>query len=92
MVDRAAAFARFFETAREGFYIGTIQPAGSATLEANAHLKLVLGYPPETAATLVTPFDPERFVDPDARASFLKRLQQAGAVSDHLLRLSSLDG
>ena len=40
----------------------------------------------------MTPFDPERFVDPDARASFLKRLQQAGAVSDHLLRLRRLDG
>ena len=92
MVDRSAAFARFFETAREGFYIGTLQAAGSATLEANAHLKLVLGYPPETAVPLVTPFDPERFVDPDARASFLKRLQQAGAVSDHLLRLRRLDG
>lgn len=92
MVERAAAFAKFFEAAREGFYIGTLQAASSTTLEANAHLKLVLGYPPETGAPLVTPFDPDRFVDPDARASFLKRLQQAGAVSDHLLRLRRLDG
>jgi len=91
-VERAAAFAKFFEAAREGFYIGTLQAASSTTLEANAHLKLVLGYPPETGAPLVTPFDPDRFVDPDARASFLKRLQQAGAVSDHLLRLRRLDG
>jgi signal transduction histidine kinase len=84
-------FTRFFEAAHEGFYIGTLDRDGSATEAANAHLKLVLGYPHETPEWLVLPFDPERFVDPDARAALLDRLQKDGAVSDHLLRLRRMD-
>jgi two-component system NtrC family sensor kinase len=84
-------FTRFFETAHEGFYIGTLDAGGSATQAANPHLKLVLGYPHETPEWLILPFDPERFVDAEARAALLARLQKDGAVSDHLLRLRRLD-
>jgi signal transduction histidine kinase len=88
---RAPAFERFFDGAHEGFYIGRLDAHGSTTDAANAHLKLVLGYPPETPTPLVHPFEPERFVDADARAALLDRLQKAGAVTDHVLRLRRLD-
>ena len=61
------------------------------TLAANPHLKLMFGYPPETAATDLCPFEPGRFVDPQARSAFLERLQRDGAVSDYLLRLRRAD-
>lgn len=88
---RAPAFERFFDGAHEGLYIGRLDLHGSTTDAANAHLKLVLGYPPETPTPLVHPFEPERFVDADARAALLDRLQKAGAVTDHVLRLRRLD-
>lgn len=91
MGDQPTSFTRFFEAAHEGFYIGTLDGSGSTTRAANARLKLVLGYPPETPEWLVLPFDPERFIDPEARLAFLGRLQDSGAVADHLLRLRRLD-
>ena len=91
MGNQTTSFTRFFEAAHEGFYIGTLDGSGSTTAAANARLKLVLGYPPETPEWLVLPFDPERFVDADARLAFLGRLQKSGAVADHLLRLRRLD-
>jgi two-component system NtrC family sensor kinase len=92
VAERAEAFARFFEGARQGFFIGTLDAADSTTVAANTHLKLVLGYAPETPAVLVAPFEPQRFVDPDARGTLIERLRQTGAVSDHLLRLRRIDG
>lgn len=92
MDDRAAAFARLFEAVHEGVYIGTIGATGNATLASNPHLKLVLGYPPETAEKNVLPFASERFLDPQARTTFLERLHTAGNVSDYLLRLRRIDG
>ena len=38
------------------------------------------------------PFDPDRFVDPQARSGFLERLARDGAVTDYLLRLRRADG
>jgi two-component system cell cycle sensor histidine kinase/response regulator CckA len=84
-------FTRFFEAAHEGFYIGTMDAGGSTTIAANSHLKLVLGYPHETPEWLVLPFDPDKFVDPEARTAFLSRLQKDGAVADLLLRLRRVD-
>jgi signal transduction histidine kinase len=84
-------FTRFFEAAHEGFFIGTVDAGGSTTIAANPHLKLVLGYPHETPEWLVLPFDPDRFIDADARAAFLARLEKDGAVADHLLRLRRVD-
>jgi two-component system NtrC family sensor kinase len=89
--EQPTSFTRFFEAAHEGFYIGTLDGSGSTTRAANARLRLVLGYPPETPEWLVLPFDPERFIDADARLAFLGRLQDSGAVADHLLRLRRLD-
>jgi PAS domain S-box-containing protein len=90
--DRAAAFARLFEAVHEGVYIGLLGPASTTTLAANPHLKLVLGYPPETIEREVRPFDAARFADEQARTAFLDRLASAGSVADYLLRLRKADG
>jgi two-component system cell cycle sensor histidine kinase/response regulator CckA len=90
--DRAAAFARLFEAVHEGVYIGLLGPASTTTLAANPHLKLVLGYPPETIEREVRPFDASRFADDQARTAFLDRLSSAGSVADYLLRLRRADG
>jgi two-component system, cell cycle sensor histidine kinase and response regulator CckA len=89
--DRAAAFARLFEAVHEGVYIGLVHAATTTTLAANPHLKLLLGYPPETYEREVRPFDVGRFADPQARVAFLERLANAGTVSDYLVRLRRAD-
>ena len=91
MERRAAAFARLFEAVHEGVYIGALSADGSTTLAANPHLKLVFGHAAEAAEADVRPFDPGRFVDPQARAALLERLRTDGAVSDYLLRLRRAD-
>ncbi len=83
----ADAFARLFEAVHEGVYIGSLTQTASTTAAANPHLKLMLGYGPETAVEDVRPFDPDRFVDPQARRAFIARLTRDGAVTDYLLRL-----
>jgi len=93
--QRANAFARLFEAVHEGVYIGAIHVdagGGPGTLAANPHLKLILGYPPETPEQDVVPFALERFVDPAARTAFLNRLSNDGAVTDYLLRLRRREG
>jgi signal transduction histidine kinase/CheY-like chemotaxis protein len=90
--DRAAAFARLFEAVHEGVYIGLVDAATTTTLAANPHLKLLLGFPPDTFERDVRPFDAGRFVDPQARTAFLERLANAGSVSDYLVRLKKADG
>ena len=90
--DRAAAFARLFEAVHEGVYIGLVGASSTTTLAANPHLKLVLGYPPETIEREVRPFDAARFADEQARTAFLDRLASAGSVADYLLRLRRADG
>ena len=91
MERRGSAFARLFEAVHEGVYIGTIGPASTTTIAANAHLKLIFGYASETAEEDVRPFDSSRFVDPQARAALVSRLGTDGAVSDYLLRLRRAD-
>jgi len=89
---RAAAFARLFEAVHEGVYIGTIGPDTSATIAANPHLKLIFGYPSEADEHSVRPFEPDRFVDPQARVALLERLTADGSLNDYLLRLRRADG
>jgi len=89
---RGSAFARLFEAVHEGVYIGTIGQDSTTTFAANAHLKLMFGYASETAEADVRPFDSGRFVDPQARAALIARLETDGAVSDYLLRLRRADG
>lgn len=81
-----------FQAVPEGVYVGTLRAASTATLAANPHLKVIFGYPPETAETLVQPFDSSRFVDAEARTLFIERLDRDGVVTDHLLRLRRVDG
>jgi signal transduction histidine kinase len=89
---RGAAFARLFEAVHEGVYIGTIGADVTATIAANAYLKLIFGYDSEAPEADVRPFDRDRFVDPQARVALLERLQTDGSVNDYLLRLRCADG
>jgi signal transduction histidine kinase/CheY-like chemotaxis protein len=88
---RAAAFARLFEAVHEGVYIGTLGADATSTIAANPHLKLIFGHASETPEADVRPFDPERFVDPQARVALRERLAVDGAVTDYLLRLRRAD-
>jgi len=74
--ERTVAFARLFQSIREGVYVGTLGLNSTSTLAANPHLKLIFGYPPEAADALVHPFDTPRFVDPDARQTFIELLSR----------------
>src|SRR5687767_2678253 len=86
------ALARLFEVVHEGVYLGTVDAKGSATVAANPHLKLMFGYAADAPDATVRPFDTDRFVDPQIRATLLERLARDGAVSDFLLRLRRADG
>ena len=87
----ARALVGLFDAVHEGIYIGTIDAGRDSTVAANPHLKLMFGHPPEAEASAVRPFEPERFVDPQARRAFLERLERDGAVTDYLLRLRRAD-
>ena len=87
----AAAFTRLFEAVHEGVYIGVIDAATTQTSFANPHLKLIFGFAADTPENDVRPFDPDRFVDGQARDGFVARLQRDGAVTDYLLRLRRAD-
>ena len=45
---RAEALARLFEAVHEGIYSGLVSRTRTVTLAANPHLKLMLGFAPET--------------------------------------------
>src|SRR5215207_11127442 len=85
------AFARLFEAVHEGVYIGAIDASSTATTSANPHLKLMFGFAADTPETDVRPFEPDRFVDPQARDGLVARLQRDGSVTDYLLRLRRAD-
>ena len=84
-------FARLFEAVHEGVYIGLLRDDGTETLSANPHLKLMFGYAAETPMADVRPFDLERFIDPQARTSFLERLSRDRSLTDYLLRVRRAD-
>jgi PAS domain S-box-containing protein len=93
--QQADAFAHLFEAVREGVFIGLLTAAGDdapgTTLAANPHLKAIFGYSSDAADADIAPFAPGRFTDPQARASFLHRLTDEGAVNDYLLRMRRVD-
>jgi signal transduction histidine kinase len=90
--ERNLAFARLFQSVREGVYIGTLGAHSSSTLAANPHLKAIFGYPPDAVESLVQPFEAARFVDPQARQAFIELLDREGGVMDHLIRVRRVDG
>src|SRR5262245_52955126 len=51
----------------------------------------MFGYAADDPPQDVRPFDPERFVDVQAREGFLERLDRDGSVTDYLLRLRRAD-
>ena len=89
---RADALARLFEAVHEGIYSGLLSRARTITLAANPHLKLILGFAPETPEIDVRPFDISRFDDAEAGEAFLSRLLADGIVTDYLLRIRRADG
>ena len=88
---RPEVFARLFEAVHEGVYIGAIARDDTRTLSANPFLKLMFGFASETPEADVRPFDAERFVDPQARDSFVERLMHDNSLTDYLLRLRRAD-
>ena len=85
------AFARLFEAVHEGVYIGIVDADATRTSAANPHLKLMFGFAADTPEADVRPFDPDRFLDAQARDGFIARLQRDGSVTDYLLRLRRAD-
>jgi two-component system cell cycle sensor histidine kinase/response regulator CckA len=91
-MERDQAFARLFQNVREGVYMGTLGANSTSTIGANPHLKTIFGYPPDAAETIVQPFESARFVDPEARHTFIELLDRDGVVTDHLIRVRRVDG
>lgn len=92
MNDKAAGLLRLFESVREGVYLGTLGANNSSTIAASPHLKQIFGYQADAADSVIQPFEPSRFVDPQARQTFIELLDRDGGVHDHLIRLRRLDG
>jgi signal transduction histidine kinase/BarA-like signal transduction histidine kinase len=89
----AEPYARLFEAAHEGVYIGEIAADGPGrTIAANPHIKLMFGCALDSAAADLRPFEPDRFVDAQSREAFIARLTRDGSVADYLLRLRKTDG
>ena len=88
---RPEEFARLFEAVHEGVYIGLITPDRTLTLSANPYLKLMFGFAGETPTPDIRPFDPDRFVDAQARQAFIARLAHDASLTDYLLRLRRAD-
>jgi PAS domain S-box-containing protein len=86
------AFARLFEAIHEGIYIGLLSADATATLAANPHLKIMFGWAEDTPSTEIRPFEPERFVDDQARADFIQHLARDGTALGYLLRVRRVDG
>jgi signal transduction histidine kinase len=85
------AFARLFDALHEGMYIGLVGGDETATLAANPHLRLIFGWSEDLPVARIRPFDPDRFVDDQARAEFLQQLARDGHVGGYLLRLRRAD-
>jgi PAS domain S-box-containing protein len=92
MDERSIAFARLFAGVKEGVYLGALGAKSTSTLAANPHLKQIFGYPADAVETVVQPFEPARFVDPQARQDLIELLDRDGGVTDHLMRVRRVDG
>jgi PAS domain S-box-containing protein len=85
-------FAAFFDALPEGAFIGLLQAGGATTLAANAHIRLMFGWPATTPTADVRPFESSRFSDEQARVDFLRKLSDDGHVAAYLLRLRRANG
>ena len=85
-------YARLFDALHEGVYVGALSGGRTETVAANPYLRLMFGWPADTPADVVTPLDPERFLDEQARTQFLEQLLNDGQVQSYLLRLRRMDG
>ena len=72
--------------------MGSLGANSTTTLAANPHLKQIFGYAPDAAETIVQPFETSRFVDPEARQTFIEILDRDEVVTDHLIRVRRVDG
>jgi signal transduction histidine kinase len=86
------ALRQLFNAAPLGIFAGTLDSTGGRTHAANAFLRVMFGYGPDTPSAEVRPFDIDRFADAAARQALLDRLSRDGAVRDLLLRLRRVDG
>lgn len=86
------AFVRLFEGLQEGVYIGLVGPTETATFAANPHLCAIFGWPVDAPTSELRPFDPDRFVDEQARAGLVEQLMRDRAVQNYPLRLRRWDG
>ncbi len=89
--SRDQAFTGLFDRIQVGAFAGILSDAGERTLAANAQLRLIFGYPLETAERDVAPFAAARFIDPQARPSLLERLRHDGSIADFLVRMRRVD-
>jgi len=88
---RAEALARLFDNIHEGAYVGILHAVWTVMTAANPHLKMTFGFARDAPEPDVRPFDPDRFVDADARRTLLQRLA-SGTVSNWLVKLLRNDG
>ena len=72
--------------------MGSLGANSTTTLAANPHLKEIFGYAPDAADNIVQPFATDRFVDPEARQTFIAMLDREEVVTDHLIRVRRVDG
>jgi two-component system NtrC family sensor kinase len=83
---------RLFDDVPLGMIAGRLWAGGDTTALANAHLRLMFGYPTDAPDADVRPFAHERFPDESARQALLERLCRDGSVRDLLVRLRRVDG
>ena len=89
--SRDLAFARLCDHARLGAFVGTLSDRGDHTLAVNSQLRLIFGYPADTAEATVAPFGLDRFIDPLARPNLIDRLRRDGSIADFLVRVRRAD-
>jgi PAS domain-containing protein len=87
------SFTGFFEALPEGAYIGQLDAAGSTTLAANAHLRLIFGWPAKYSPQGRTAVRiPNAFWTIRPATSFSRNSRKDGQVEAHLLRLRRANG
>ncbi|MEA3247661.1 MAG: EAL domain-containing protein [Gemmatimonadota bacterium] len=79
-------YRRLFEESREAIYMTT---RDGAFVAANQAARRLFGFTTEEMPTVNTQ---SLYVDPADRDEFVRRIEHAGAVEDHPVRLRSLDG